>query len=60
MDGAAAPGTSQRYEVTFGAGADGGLEIAGWYQVGLGAEDGLQVGLDPPQAEQAHLRRQVT
>ena len=39
---------SQRYEVTFGASADGGLEIAGWYQVDLGAEDGLQVGLDTP------------
>ena len=53
------PVRSQRYEVTFGAAADGGLEIAGWYQVNLGAEDGLQVGLDATQAEQAHVRRQV-
>jgi len=36
---AAAPGTSQRYEVTFGTGADDGLEISGCYQVDLGAED---------------------
>src|ERR1700721_2130176 len=56
---AAAPGTSQCDEVTFGAGTDGGLEIAGWYQIDLGAEDGLQVGLDTSQAEQAHARRQV-
>ena len=41
------------------AGPDGGLEIAGWYQVDLGTEDGLQVGLDTPQAEQAHVLRQV-
>ena len=53
------PGTSQCYEVTLAAGADGRLEVAGGYQVDLGAEDGLQVGLDPSQAEQAHLRRQV-
>jgi len=56
---AADPGTSQCHEVTFGAGTDGGLEIAGWYQVDRGAEDGLQLGLDPSQAEQAHVRRQV-
>jgi hypothetical protein len=56
---AADPGTSQCHEVTFGAGTDGGLEIAGWYQVDRGAEDGLQVGLDPSQAEQAYVRRQV-
>ena len=43
----------------FGTGADGGLEIARWHQVNLGAEDGLQLGLDPPQAEQAHMRWQV-
>ena len=35
-------GTSQRYEGMFGAGADGGLEIAGSYRVNFGAEDGLQ------------------
>jgi hypothetical protein len=35
-------GTSSR-----SARADGGLEIAGCYQIDLGAEDGLQVGLDP-------------
>jgi hypothetical protein len=46
--GAEHHGRSQRYEVTFGAGADGGFEIAGWYQVDLDAEDGLQVGLDTP------------
>ncbi len=56
---AAVPGRSQGHEVTFGAGAGGGLEIAGWHQVDLGAQDGLQVGLDPPQTEQAHVRWQV-
>jgi hypothetical protein len=39
--------------------AGGGLEIARWHQVDLGAEDGLQVGLDPCQPEQAHVRWQV-
>ena len=38
---------------------NGGLEIAGWHQVDLGTEDGLQVGLDTPQAAQAQVRRQV-
>src|SRR5260370_15003047 len=50
---------SQGHEVALGAGADGGLEIAGWHQVNLGSEDGLQVGLEPTQAEQAHMRWQV-
>ena len=55
----AVPGTSQGYQVTFGAGADAGLEIAGWHQVDLGTENSLQVGLDTPQADQAHVRGQV-
>ena len=37
LGGAEHLGGSLRYEVAFGAGADGGLEIGGWDEVDLGA-----------------------
>jgi hypothetical protein len=45
------PGRSQGYQVTAGPGADAGLEITGWDQVDLAADDDLQFGLHPAQAE---------
>jgi hypothetical protein len=48
----AVPGMSQGHQVAARPGADSGLEIAGWYQVDLAADNSLQVGLHPPQAEQ--------
>ena len=44
---AADPGRSQRHQVSLGARANSGLEIACRYQVNRAAEDGLQVGLHP-------------
>ncbi len=43
----AAPDRSQCHQFRFDARANGGLEIARWYQIHLGAENGLQLSLDP-------------
>jgi hypothetical protein len=56
---AAVPGRSQCHQVALGARANFGLQVACWHQVNLGAEDGLQLSLEPAQPEQANVWRQV-